>query len=171
MDIFVAWNEATAALPWGAQRALKETLQSVADEQIKLAWGADYNDGTPCLINAASTMLKAVDGEGGHGKPSMAFPNIVSAFDKVNQHLFDKGVNTHHLVSPLAAEILVANFAPLKDEPQRPEQSDVALPISDIPYVEPNDEAIMQDWLDALASEECITEVKTVDEQSRTHQS
>jgi len=156
MDALEKWTKATSEIPWGVQRALKETLQAVADEQVTLAWGTDYNNANPCLINAAATMLKAIGGEGGHGKPGMFYSGIVLAFDEVNQELFNRGVNTHHIVSPLAAEVLVANFAELRPEPEIPEAV-TPDPVTNEPYLEVSDEQLTRDWLKAL-NEECEVE-------------
>lgn len=151
---FVRWTEATSELPWGAQRALYQTLELVRDEKIHLAYGTDYNgDGSPCLINAASHMLSAVGGEGGNGKPSAYFSDLVGTFDTINKLLYRSRVNLEHQqVSPLAAEILLANFAPLKEQPTE----DTAIELLDKAfteevYVEPSDEDLTREWLNAMS--------------------
>lgn len=149
---FTKWTEATAALPWGAQRVLKETIEAVRDEQITLVHGADYYNGSPCLINAAATMLGSIGGVGGTGKPSAHYGELVSEFDRVNAYLYPKCGGDGRIVNPLMAEFLLANFAPLKEQPSadtKPLKSTDDLHI----YVERSDEELMLDFLDALKKE------------------
>lgn len=159
-DALTRWTHATGSAPWGVQHVLRDTLQAVADEQVTLAYNADYRDGSPCLINAAATMLSSISGEGGQGKPSAHFGSIVSAFDRVNSMLEGRGVNTTPgFVSPLAAEILVANFGELKEKPIQAAVSEAMATeaFSNKVFVEPSDEDITRDWLNALAGN-CISE-------------
>lgn len=154
-DVFIRWNEATANLPWGAQRVFHQTLEAVRDEQIKLAFGADYSNGSPCLVNAAATMLGAINGVGGSGKPSAHYSKLVRAFDDINRYLAPK-CNVHDgIVSPLMAEFLIANFAPLKDEPAT-DTAEAAISTEAFAtgtYIEPTDADLMRDFLSALEKE------------------
>jgi hypothetical protein len=152
---FQQWTDATAELPWGAQRALYNTLELVRDEKISLTHGADYQDGTPCLINASANMLSSVNGEGGHGKPSLHFHEVVASFDNLNRLLYTSHVNLeHNKVSPLAAEFLLHNFAPLKEKPVETAAEEILLneAFAEGISVEPTDEEFTRDWLNALSS-------------------
>lgn len=158
---FSKWTDATAALPWGAQRALHDTLSLVSEEKVTLVHGADYKNGSPCLINAAATMLSKINGEGGGGKPSSFFGDIVSEFDAINSHLVRVGVNKGDgYVSPMAADVLLAHFSPLRT----PEVSDQVTEatkteaFANVTYREPSDDEIMRDWLTALSTDNCPTE-------------
>lgn len=158
---FSKWTDATAALPWGAQRALHDTLSLVAEDKVTLVWGADYYSGSPCLVNAAATMLAKIHGEGGDGKPSNAFPDVVGEFDRINSHLKSVGVNKDNYVSPAAAEVLVHHFAPLREQEisdQINEATKNEAFAQAIPYREPTDEEITRDWLTALSTDNCVTD-------------
>lgn len=150
---FTDWTTATANLPWGAQRVLLETLKAVADEQSTLVHGHDYKDGSPCLINAAATMLSAVNGAGGNGKPSAYFGEVVSAFDAVNSLLVTRKVNKGDgYVSPLAAEFLIHNFGTLKDQPVDGPKDPVHPDEDSNPFnitPECSDDELVMDWLTA----------------------
>jgi hypothetical protein len=52
MTDFTAWTAATGNMPWGVQSAFKTALEAVADGQVKMVWGADSYNGSPCLVNA-----------------------------------------------------------------------------------------------------------------------
>jgi len=138
------WRSATAELPWGAQRVLHETLTAVAENGIHLVHGADYRDGKPCLINAAGSMLTS---SGGAGIPMQHYGRVVRLFDQINSALQEKGVNdASGYVSPLAAEILLRHYAPLKSAPS----TEPAVVVADATYVEPSDEALAAEWLTAM---------------------
>lgn len=110
------WNISTGKLEWGVQRVFLETLKSVASEDIRLAWGADYlGSQAPCLVNACSVMLKDLDGEGGYSKPLFTFRDVVASYDEINS-LFNPE-RSNGLVNPLTAEVLVRNFGTLKEKP------------------------------------------------------
>lgn len=113
------WGAATAALPWGAQRVFIDVLTLAQQEKTPspLVWGRDYGDGGACLVNQGAQLLSALDGEGGYGKPSQMFGEVVSLFDQINQEFFKNDINFNKTVSPLAADILIQWFAPLKDQP------------------------------------------------------
>jgi hypothetical protein len=115
---FSSWTNATGNLDWGIQRVLKETLGLVAEGKSHLAHGTNVGviDGrtVPCLINAVAQMIQA----DGNVQPASWFPEVVGAFDSINRSLVTAGVNVvHNIVSPLAAEVLIANFGPLKPVP------------------------------------------------------
>ena len=151
------WNAATANLPWGVQDVFRSTLESVKDEQINLVYGADYANGSPCLINATAVMLGKINGEGGSGKPSAFFGPVVSAFDNANRDIASKLLPSQHtpgLVSPIAAEILLGAFGAMKDKP-------IASSINEAmaneafatgTYVEPSDDDMAREWLLALSA-------------------
>lgn len=153
MDVYGAWNKATTELPWGVQSVFYETLKAVEAGQIKLTYGADYSSGSPCLVNAAATMLQSIGGVGGVGVPSNNFSNLVRAFDAINNALYRGGVNdSNSIVSPLAADILLHNFGKLKDQPI-PEMVDEATKgeaFANNIYREPSDADLTRDWLNAL---------------------
>lgn len=144
-DLLAQWNKVTGDLKWGAQHVLHETLTAVAENGVHLVHGADYRDGKPCLINAAGSMLTS---GGGHGVPSREFGPVVSLFDKINAALNDRGVNDDTgYVSPLAAEVLLRHFAPLKGNPGTPEAT-----VPEPAYIEPSDEEIAKSWLNAMSA-------------------
>lgn len=114
--LYYEWNQATAELPWGVQRAFHSVFEAARDNGTTLVYASDYSGGFPCLVNSVGTMLTA---GGGHGIPSSNFGRVVSAFDKINRLLAEAGVNTEPgRVSPLAADIFLTHFAPLKDQPE-----------------------------------------------------
>ncbi len=130
---FDSWTQATANLSWGAQAAMHDALSLVAEGKVTLAYGSDYVDGKPCLVNSVGQMLEV---GGGNGIPSANFSQVVGEFDKINRDLFEKNVNTkYNFVSPLAAEILLANFGPLKGTP------------------EASDDEFAANWLEAIKSD------------------
>lgn len=154
---FDAWTKATGDLKWGVQRVFIETLKAVEAEQTTLAYGADYKNGNPCLVNAVATMLNAANGMGGPSIPSTHFGAVVSQFDRLNSAFCEHGINsTPGVVSPLAAEILLKHFGPLK-EPKLNEQVNDAMSnetFANAIYVEPSDEDMARDFLTAL-SDKC----------------
>lgn len=152
-DHFQNWHSATADLPWGVQTVMFDTLQAVADGQVRLVHGADYKDGSPCLVNAVANMTEA---GGGKGVPSSKFSNLVGAFDHINRFLQGEGVNEDDgFVSPLAAEILLRNFGQLKNKPVAAAVSEAVAPVAFETgvYKEPSDEELTRDWLNALSED------------------
>ena len=141
------WNTATGNLPWGVQRVFMQTLEAVKDESIHLVWGSDYRDGKPCLVNAVASMLTT---SGGHGVPMNKFRDVVTAFDSLNHQLRQQGVNKDGYVSSLAAEILIRNFGELKPEPDI--DTSTVGELSHGAYIEPTDEEMAQDFLNAMTA-------------------
>jgi hypothetical protein len=140
------WTDVTGALKPGVQRVFKDTFDLAAAGETTLIYGADYRDGSPCLVNTVGTMLT---NGGGQGVPSAHFGEIVSLFDRINRELESSGVNERHgYVSPLAAEVFVRNFAPLKDMPVKPIQDQNVS--NTLPYYEPTDEEMAQDMVSLL---------------------
>ena len=155
---FKHWTDATADLDWGVQRVMKETLNLVAEGKITLAHStnvalvatSDTDSRTaPCLVNAVAQMLSA-DGD---VSPVSWFPNVVGAFDAVNRSLVEAGVNEHekYIVSPLAAEVLIANFGEMKPVPTENDYKEAALEAlkkeaEAAPYIEPTDEEMAKAW-------------------------
>lgn len=149
-NMFKAWTEATAALPWGVQRVFHDTFTLVKDEKVHLVHGSDYRDGKPCLVNAVGQMTVA---GGGHGIPSMSYSTIVVLFDKINREFDRQGVNAGDgYVSPLAAEILLHHFAPLKDKPVEADvdEAGATAEFEQGVYVEPKDEDFARDLMNAM---------------------
>lgn len=128
------WKDQTDSLPWGVQRVFHDVFVLASEEKTTLTYGADYGtDGSPCLVNTVGTMLRATRGKAGRGLPSQHFGDIVHLFDSINRELQVSGVNDHPShVSPLAAEVFLRNFAPLKEKPEVTEETP--------DYVEPTDE-------------------------------
>jgi hypothetical protein len=157
---FSKWAGATEALPWGAQKVLHDTLSLVAEGKVTLVHGADYSDGSPCLINAAATMLGSIGGVGGKGKPSAHYGPIVSEFDQINRHLVSVGVQSGNKVSEIAAEVMLAYFAPLKEKPVEAAVTEATqtAAFETATYREPSDEEMMRDFLSALSSDNCPSE-------------
>lgn len=143
------WTQVTAGLDWGKQRVLYDTLTLAAEGKIKVVYGADDYDGSPCLINAVGCMVKSQN-----ESPSMNEPHLVRLFDQINRYLNDKGVNTEgdrgHM-SPLAAEILVQYFAPLREIPSGTPVNEV--PIAEPYFVEPTDAEIQAAWEKSQSNE------------------
>ena len=164
MDNFQSWTKVTSDLPWGVQAVFKDTLQAVADDQIKLTYSADYSNGSPCLVNAAATMLGSIAGKGGTGVPSNAFPELVRAFDAINRTLHEEGVNDDdHTVSPLAAEILIRNFGAMKDQPiaDMVDEATKGEAYAQHQYREPSDSDLTRDWLNAL-EKDAVCDLSTI---------
>lgn len=136
------WTQVTAGLDWGKQRVLHDTLTLAAEGKIKVVYGADDYDGSPCLINAVGCMVKS-QGE----TPMTNEPHLVRLFDSINKWFIDKGVNTEGIpghMSPLAAEILVQYFAPLREIPSGTPVGEI--PIAEPYFVEPSDAEIQAAW-------------------------
>lgn len=112
---YIEWNRVTADLPWGVQTVLKDTLELVESGDVQLVWGADYSGNHACLINSVAQMLTT---GGGYGIPMAHFGPLVSLFDRINRDLKVQGVNKNNYVSPLAAEVLLRYFAPIKPQPE-----------------------------------------------------
>lgn len=135
-NLLNSWEKATADAKYGVQRVFHDVFTLAAESKTTLIYGADYRDGKPCLVNTVGTMLTT---GGGLGIPSNHFGEIVSLFDQINRELENQSVNTNPgYVSPLAAEIFLRHFAPLKDAPTTTNEVPVAP--SNLPYIEPSDE-------------------------------
>ena len=138
------WTEATAELPWGVANAFHDVFTLAQEEKTNLVYNADYTDNGACLVNQAASMLASLNGVGGRGKPMQHFHEVVSLFDKINQELFNREVNTEYgKVSALAADIFLHHFCPLKsveeveaDFKQHDKAPDV--------YIEPTDDAMAE---------------------------
>lgn len=113
------WQIATGNLPWGVQRVFRDVFVLAADGKTPtpLVWGRDYGDGGACLVNQGAQFLNLINGEGGHGKPMAAFSEVVSLFDRINAAFLEADINVDKTVSPLAADIFVQWFAPLRPRP------------------------------------------------------
>lgn len=113
------WQIATAKLPWGVQRVFRDVFALAAEQKTPtpLVWGRDYGDGGACLVNQGAQFLSLIGGEGGYGKPSQAFGEVVRLFDRINREFLEADVNVDKTVSPLAADIFLQWFAPLRDRP------------------------------------------------------
>lgn len=148
------WEKATSNLNWGVQRVFADVLTLAADEKTPtpLVWGRDYGDGGACLVNQGAQFLSAIGGQGGHGKPSAAFGTVVGLFDEINKAFFEKGINVDKSVSPLAADIMLQWFAPLKESPLENDLGTVEAAGTSIPYVEPTDEEMKTALLDMLST-------------------
>lgn len=154
MDLDTAlksWTSATANLPWGVQGLCHDALTLAANEKITLVHGADYRDGRPCLFNAIRQMTEQLN------QTPMSFAgDVVIAFDEVNRLLAIQKVNVeYNKVSPLAADILLRNFAPLKGAPTADEIARMDIERESFmrnctPYIEPTDEEVMTQWLLAI---------------------
>jgi len=146
---FEAWTKATGDLPWGVQRTLYEALGAVANSGIKMCYGANWYDGAPCLVNAVANMISA---DPAKVTPAQWFPHVVREFDMVNEALSMAGVNKYdNIVTPLAAEVLMANFGPLKPPPTEDDWQEAALEVlNSAPYVEPSDEEMAKAWAEAI---------------------
>jgi hypothetical protein len=156
-DLMSNWTAVTAELPWGVQLAFKTALQAVADGDIKMVYGADSYQGSPCLVNAVNQMIS----HEASVSPSAFAGSVVSAFDNVNCALLGKGVNTDsRYVSPFAAEILLQHFGPMKPVPEIQAPGDVSTLKDGVntPYVERNDTEMMNEWLAAQSNPVCISE-------------
>jgi hypothetical protein len=151
--LHVQWTEATARLNYGEQRVFKDVLALVAEEKkTNLVWGSDYGDSgqSACLVNAAGSMLSKGDGS---GVPMQQFGEVVGLYDKLNREYLTRDINTSQHVSPLAAEILLHHFAPLKEAPMETiaKESHFA---ADQDYVEPTDEEMLGDLLRLLSEDD-----------------
>lgn len=136
------WTNAIEGLDWGVQRVLFDALQLVASDDIKMTYAADVMDGTPCLLNAVS----AITVQSAHQTPGSFAPNVVNAFDSVNRELFTVGVNEDaHRVSPLAAEVLLRHFGPLKDAPADTTPVDNRDAVTQ--FIEPTDKQMAEEWI------------------------
>lgn len=153
-----AWQVATGNLPWGVQRVFRDVfvLASQGKTPTPLVWGRDYGDGGACLVNQGAQFLNLINGEGGSGKPMAAFGEVVSLFDRINAAFLEADVNVDKTVSPLAADIFVQWFAPLRprpidsavDEAMAPE----AFATGTGTYTEPSDEALARGLMEFLSS-------------------
>lgn len=158
-NLLQKWAQVTGALPWAKQRVLHDTLNLVAMGEVKVVWGQDSFMGSPCLINAVGCMVKSED-----ESPSMNEPALVNVFDRINREIFaPAGIVTDKFLSELGAEILLRNFAPLKEIPKDETPSVVEA----MPYREPRDkdfEKMLQEGFEKPApvevqDEETLAEV------------
>jgi hypothetical protein len=140
-SLHTQWTNATANLAPGEQRVFKDVLTLVAEEKkSNLIWGSDYFGGqNACLVNAAGSMLSKGDGQ---GVPMAQFGDVVALYDKLNRAYKDKDINKDNHVSPLAAEILLHHFAPLKEMPMETIAKESHFKGTD-KYVEPTDEEML----------------------------
>lgn len=168
-----AWGKATHELPYGVQRAFKDVLDLVQEGKKKdLIYGADYTANGACLVNASANMLVV---GGGHGIPMAAFSDVVSLFDRINKYLEEQGVNNEPShVSPLAAEILLSWYGPLKDVPDVVEnfktEDDNIIPL---PYIEATDEEMEQAFMSLLENRPVETpfdEIVPIDDRVTTQE-
>lgn len=153
MDIRIQWEKVTAELPWGVQQVLHDTLELVAEGKVHLVWGHDYSGNHPCLINSVAQMLSANQGEGGNGIPMQYFAPLVGTFDQINSQLKKQGVNKDFYVSPMAADVLLRYFAPLKPKPIE-ESVNEAMQMEAFANnvnVHPDATDATRDWLNSLA--------------------
>lgn len=163
---FSAWTEATANLSWGAQRAMHNSLELAAEGKIDLVYGSDYVDGKPCLVNSVGQMLEV---GGGQGIPSANFNAVVSQFDQINREFARLNVNepgTQH-VSPLAAEILLKNFGPLKNLGSI---NTIALSKDKNEIIpERSDEEFTTSWLQAISTDNAPVEASLEETLTEVH--
>lgn len=154
------WNKATGDLPWGVQRVFADVLTLASQEKTPspLVYNQDYGDGGACLVNQAAQFLKAIGGEGGEGKPMASFGTVVSLFDQINREFHSKGINVDRKVSPLAADILLQWFAPLKDSPTEADLGTVSAAGVAVTYREPTDEEMHNALLEMLTTPAPLTE-------------
>src|SRR6478735_9796767 len=109
------WNLATSEARWGVQKVFHNVLTLAAEEKTTLIYGADYRNGSPCLVNSVGALLTV---GGGQGIPMQHFGEIVSLYDEINQYFENIKINTDPgTMSPIVAEVLVKNFAPFDEEP------------------------------------------------------
>jgi hypothetical protein len=153
MDIREQWERVTAELPWGVQKVLRDTLELVGEEKVHLVWGRDYSGNYPCLINSVAQMLSISKGEGGNGIPMQYFAPLVGTFDQINAQLKRDGVNTNEYVSPMAAEVLLRYFAPMKPKPIEAEVNEAMQmeAFANNISVHPDATDATRDWLNSLA--------------------
>lgn len=143
---FSGWTAATGTLDWGTQRVMRDTLALVSEGKIELVHGADSLGGKPCLVNAVASMIAH---DVSRVNPASWYPAVVSAFDRINRALMANDVNAGDgFVSPLAAEVLLANFAPLKPVPTEADFAKAAaeVMVASTVYVEPTDEEVTTAW-------------------------
>lgn len=151
-SLHVQWTQATAGLNPGEQRVFKDVLTLVSEEKKNnLVWGSDYgNSGkSACLVNAAGSMLSKGDGQ---GVPMQQFGAVVALYDQINRAYLSHDINKDHHVSPLAAEILLHHFAPLKPMPMETIAKESHFKGDDT-YVEPTDEAMLNDLMSMLSED------------------
>lgn len=162
------WFQATSELPWGVQRVLHDTLTLVGEGKVTLVHSRDYSKGSPCLVNAVGQML--ISG-GGNGIPTRYFGPLVGLFDDINRHFQSiAGYNdpADYVVSPGMGEILVQWFAPLKEQPieDMVDEATQMEAFANHVYVEPKDEDLMRDWLNAVEKEAQIEVSEKTDERT-----
>lgn len=154
-SLHVKWAHATANLNPGEQRVFRDVLTLVAEEKkSNLVWGADYSDGGKgaCLVYQTTAMLSSATDqkEGTSGFPMAQFGEVVTLYDRLNRLYLEKDINTNQYVSPLAAEILLHHFAPLKPMPIETIAKESHFK-GDDKYVEPTDEEMLNAVLNMLS--------------------
>lgn len=155
------WNLATAKLPYGVQHTFHDVLTLVSEEKKQnLVWGQDYSAdyAKDCLVNASAPMLQS---GGGKGIPSRNFGEVVGLYDQINRELKDRDVNTSDLVSPMAAEILLHHFAPLKEIPDVMPDTPTEAFASNVPYIEPSDDELSRAFMEMLTSDAPVEQTTT----------
>ena len=147
--LHLQWTEATAKLAYGEQRVFKDVLTLVSEEKkTNLVWGSDYwGSSGACLVNAAGSMLSKGDGS---GVPMQQFGEVVALYDQLNREYLNRGINSTQHVSPLAADVMLQYFAPLKEAPAETLARETHF-ADDQNYVEPTDEAMLSDLLKLLS--------------------
>lgn len=149
-----AWSKATANLKYGVQRVFHDVFVLASEGKTHLVYGSDYNGGFPCLVNTVGSMLTT---GGGHGVPSSNFAEVVREFDSINRILKTEGVNTEvGKVSPMAAEIFLQYFAPIKEKPIEDAVNEATKNeafAQNIPYREPSDDDLARDLIEAFMTE------------------
>jgi len=138
-------------MPWGVQSAFRTALEAVAEGQIKMVWGADSYNGSPCLVNAINQMIHK---DAAHS-PSNFAGEVVSAFDNINRKLYQaigEPNADQNYVTPFVAEILLQKFGVMALQPQDEPIKEPS--VMDDPYVEKSDEALMTEWLTAQTKPE-----------------
>jgi hypothetical protein len=140
-------------MKWGVQSAFKTALEAVADGDVKMVWGADSHNGSPCLVNAINQMIHKDAG----ASPSQFASAVVSAFDVLNRELYQQIGEPNadqHYVTPFVAEILLRHFGAMSPKPADVEPEPVN--VIDQPYVEKSDDEMAMEWLTASTTvEEC----------------
>lgn len=138
--LLTKWTEASSKLRQGEKELLVATLDLVSQEKIRIAWGADYNDGSPCLIKANDLMLQDTQPMGNH------FNDLISTYDSINYLFRQEDINKDNFCSPIVADILIRHFAPFEYSTPLPMSEDEA-PTLEAYFIEPSDESLLDSWL------------------------
>lgn len=155
---FNGWTQATGDLKPGQQRVFHDFLTLVSEGQATLVHGANYDKGSPCLVNGVAPMLA-------HGSvsPLGMFPDVVRNFDAVCRELQAAGIgDAPGRVSPLMADFLLANFGELKDMEVTVAKAE-GVEIETV-YIEPSDDDMLK-MLDAMQDCEAPVEHKQAAEE------